>query len=123
MRDFGYLKGSFAANLWQTPYAPILPWIVPWQTRYSPCNGDEATLLDCVRESQAFGDTPEYYCYGENIVLGCALRPGSGTFGDLRLVDTSEDEFVISGRLQVFNEFWGSLCQVGYDQAELLQQR
>ena len=44
-------------------------------------------------------------------MLGCAINPGDGTFGDVRLVDTIEDEFVIAGRLEAFNAFWGSVCE------------
>ena len=55
-----------------------------------------------------FSESP-YSCYDE-IELSCALRPGDGTYGDVQLVDATEDEFVIKGRLMVFNEFWGSVC-------------
>lgn len=115
--DFCITKGSFATYLWQSRQGgTVLPTIAPWETRNDPCNGSEPTLLECVRESQAFDDAPSDYCDRE-VVLGCALRNATDeSIGDLRLVDTSQDEFAISGRLQVFNEFWGSLCRLPYYQ-------
>lgn len=106
-RQLGYHdRGSFVSIV--SAQTPILPWIVPWEALYDPCNGDEATLLECNREPGVFFETPNG-CLDE-IELSCALRPGDGTFGDIQLVDTTEDEFVIKGRLMVFNEFWGSVC-------------
>lgn len=68
------------------------------------CSGDESRLTECSFEASR----PTVCSNGVGLV--CSIQQENGTVGDLRLEDAIEDDYIISGRLEVFNGSWGSIC-------------
>lgn len=75
--------------------------------------GTETTILDCSITDYENDGT----CQGDRL-LRCALQPENTARGDLRLVDSMEDDFVISGKLEILGTLWGSVCDLGFDSRE-----
>ena len=71
------------------------------------CDGTENTLVDC--SFLEFGTGSCSY-YGGKTIVNCALQAENGTVGELRLADMTETAFAVSGRLEVYNGVWGSVC-------------
>ena len=70
------------------------------------CTGNETNLVDCEHVGYDFRAS----CAAD-VNLTCLLEPESGTIGDLRITSISnEDNYTISGSLEVFNGAWGFVC-------------
>ena len=109
----GCTKCSIAGSFVNTAFSYSIeePWIPGWFLDISGCNGAEESILQC-------GENPLHpfprVCYDE-LKIGCALSPGNGTFGNVRLAEATQDSHVIVGRLEFFNEHWGSVCTSYFD--------
>ena len=80
------------------------------------CSGDEARLADCPFELSSLTTC------SSGVLLVCPTQQETGTVGELQLVDSSEDNHIITGHLEVFNGIWGTVCSyfsLGIDEARV----